>query len=72
MFLNTQILVGIQRPWDNLPGEIIAIGLVSPRQNKQDAVENVTVSSSVYLDDEAEGEQLWTGDKNVIETMTEQ
>lgn len=47
-------------------------GLVSPRQNKQDAAENVTVSSSEYSDEEAEGGQLWTGDKNVIETMTEQ
>lgn len=46
-------------------------GLVSPLQNKEDAVENVMVSSSVYLDDEAEREQLWTRDKNVIETMTE-
>lgn len=47
-------------------------GLVSPLQNKEDTVENVMVSSSVYLDDEAERrEQLWTLDKNVIETMTE-
>lgn len=46
-------------------------GPVSPRRNKQDALENVTVSSSEYSEEEAEGEELWTGDKNVIETMTE-
>lgn len=48
-----------------------ATGLVSPPQNKEDAADNVTVSSSVYLDGEAEGDELWTGDKIVIETMTE-
>lgn len=73
MILITEILVGIR----GASGQSVRrdnakrSGLVSPLQNKEDAVDNVTVSSSVYLDDEAEREQLWTPDKNVIETMTE-
>lgn len=41
-----------------------------PPQSKPGAVQYMKVSSFVYSDEEAERNQLWMGDKDVIDTMS--